>query len=281
MTGKQIGRREWTAETPPTPRIARLPNGGFVLLHGNRLDVLDSSLVPVSGKTLDLAWSGQTACRGAGCPSRDYDLIVPVQGRLFGIRYFGLRPDTRTTKIIDSQTFAVIDQWDNWFLRELYEDGALAGQDHVPQRKLVGREWQPFGTSLPVRAIGPHFLTANLFAFAFVDAERLQRQCWAETDGASLRGKPICYSELDRIGGFASSQDGSTIAVTTYRPPEGFAALFDLNGTSRTIVYAQGTHRKLLTIPPRQAGAFALSLDGSRLAVLRREKLSLYRVPHP
>jgi hypothetical protein len=54
-TGGLIRRQEWTAEAPPTPRIARLADGGFVLVMGNRLQVLDESFRSARVKTLDVA----------------------------------------------------------------------------------------------------------------------------------------------------------------------------------------------------------------------------------
>ena len=236
-------------------------------------------------KTLDLTGSAKTACRGPRCPKGTYDFDAPVKGRWFGVEYLALEPYSHTAQIIDSETLTIAEEWEvghDWSRTELYEDLLIAGKRGSPQMKRIGQVWRPMGVNLRHMIWLPHFLRPDLVAGVATDLMSFGHQCWFETDLTTILGKPICYLDSDIIGALESSQDGSIIAVGIGRRPTGFAALLDLNGAGRVIVYTQGTHRKVLSIPPREAGEhFELSLDGTFLAILRGEKLSLYAVPHP
>jgi len=281
-TGKLIRRHEWEAEKPPTPEIARLPNGNFILLLDDDLEMLDDSFSVLRKKSLGLNWSSD--------PWRGYDVSVPVTGHFFAVTYYELLNKKRDVQIFDADTLDVADEWNSlessktWIKPQLYADIVLSGvsESAPPLIKTLGGTWQPFNPQLPHTT--PYFLTAKQFIASYSNPDEFNTWCWTETDEKTILSNPVCYPKSDSFGRIVSSQNGSIIAVGIGRLTAWDAAL-DRYDKGRVVVYAEGSHRKLLTTSWKRGhegesgGDFALSLDGSLLAVLNGEQLDIYRVP--
>jgi hypothetical protein len=272
-TGKVISRNQWQTETPPFPEIAPLRGGGFVVFFGNHLQVLDDELRLIQEKLLTHEWA-------AGDPHL-VRVVGSIKSDFFGIEYIHLESGEQITQIIDSRTLTVAEQWKGRFGKlletKIFEDYILTGEFGSVLKKQIGQEWRPFGSNLPKAGIFD-FITADLYIEHFVASDG--KNCWVETDGLSFKGKPICYPEAHKIGVFRPSWDGSIIKASIVKIATGFRAWLDLPDPTDLIVYQQGTHKILLKMQNMyDLSDSALSRDGSMLAVVREDMLSVYPIP--
>ena len=122
-TGELIRRVEWPVlgETLPGQqigygsRIYPLPSGGYVGIINRHLQVLDSSFYVIHDRVLNILGSGM------------YNIVMPLSGRFFilDVRYSLFK---RTSEIIDSITFKIIERFDvpDFGILDIWENHLLA-----------------------------------------------------------------------------------------------------------------------------------------------------------
>ena len=277
-TGTVARQQEWAFEGTLTPKIARLPNGNFVLLLADSVQILDAAFSPIRQKSLgiDLAANHQR-----------YSLSVPASGHYFAVSYHPAPHSPLDVKVFDADTLSIREEWPNldsrWPTPRLFQNRVISGPGDAPLIKTLGGPWQPLDLSIP--HAGAQFLTADRFVALFPNLkyppqfEGGSHWCWSEIDGRTTLYKPMCYSDTDDPGLIETSADGAVIAARIWRMTAWDWGL-DLDPSERVIVYAEGSHRQLLKTSWRRVGIdFALSLDGSMVAVLWGQRLTVYRVP--
>jgi hypothetical protein len=278
-TGKVVTQNVWQTESPPTPRIARLPEGGFVLLMGNHLQVLDAKLGFLREMPLALDWSSHEKPKSF-LEEPEYLLSNSIKGDLIGIECIHFKLGETDTQIVNTRTLTVVEKWKNQLKESkranIYEDLILVTYGSSVLTKRIGQEWHFFGSSFPQPVWDAHFVTDNLFIAETGAAG--DRNCWFETDGLSIIGKPICYRHPDKAGIYVPSRNSSIIIAAIVKLG-GIRATLDLDLQTELIVYRQGTHEVIMKIRPSEFRYIALSMDGSMLAVVRDDILSVYPVP--
>jgi hypothetical protein len=282
-TGQKQGLQEWS--TPSTPvRFVGLPDGKFLTCTGMVLRLFSSSFELVRDRSLasDLSCSGGFPARQGASPSKR---SLFLSSRHSDSSYENAVLDTETLQTLNArtETFPVRRISDHWLVASCGQPRGLCirGADSPWQPLLLG-DTQIGNTG--VFFFGMFFVSDGTFA-----AEARNKMAVATVDGTELFRVELpdkrLFSEVAPSGG-----DRFAIMENRLRGLKNeMLDMYPFDSNDRVVIFSIAGRRAIYAVRVKgvspwlplagQRDEFALSPDGSLLAVIADANLKAYSLP--
>jgi hypothetical protein len=268
-SGKLAFAKDWEARARNS--FIHVTSGGLVLATGPEIAFY-------SGNFLEL--------QHVLFPEEDTSVVtVSKTGRTVLLNHYDRKESH--FEVRDGSTFELRKSWSEVPpLRRLYSisDSEIAAadpsQEHVVLSEFGSGRWRTLGYSFEFGCVGaPTFVSATLFVNAYCNQVSV-----FSTQGEDLMNDHSERHESVEGRKIDVARDGNAIAVSLVEGKGGGVFDTDVRRTgNRVAVYDLSLRRRILTIDivpvPKSDYDFALSPDGSKLAILNDRDVSVYSVP--
>lgn len=286
VTGQKRGSQDFPVPSSPI-RFFGTRDGKFLTCTGNVLRLFSSDFSPLLEKH-DLHDQGCTASfsREIGVsPSRQTLLLSYPSGK------------DRGTALLRIETFSVVADWtDQSTVRDISDHWLVGhcGETREVCIREIDHPWQPFRLS----DLGERWDTP--LQLRFVDDETLAVTVANKMTVVTVGGNPVFRSELAKNEVFGELTSESLVTSTDSRRfavmenrlrgwQSAFLDMYHIRANDRIVVYSIPDRRAVYAVKVRgtspwtpwhdRRNQFALSQDGTLLAVVCDDVLRVYRLP--
>ena len=276
-SGELIRRIEWpvTGEWRSGPqmshgsRIYPLPSGGYVGIINRHLQVFDSSFKVIHNRALEVnEYVG-------------YDLITPLYGQYFVLRFSGYR-EWRTTEIINSETFeiverlnvknSIIDVWGNRLLG-FYTDTDIKKNGYEEKKIGVDLKWNDLGLTQGGYSEAKYIYNGTIIVTDVARQSPGRKGFWFTIEEGK-KSDPVFKDRLifkpswntpiiaNRVGKESALREALDLDTPLW------IEAYNIN--TREIVLATKKYTNMV--------GHAISPDGNSIAVMTTKKIELYNV---
>jgi hypothetical protein len=288
-SGKPLLSREWGTRSEGTAIVVH--HGGVIVRTGDTLRVLSNDFVELQKAPL------QDPDPGDADVTIDWDIFVSASRRSVLFNHYQVDWEKKASlsqyNVLDGDTFEVREAWEEvpalHHMSISVSDKAVAYVKHVPRRDRIfisefgSRKWKPLW-----ERSGEACYDSNVFALiadkSFIYA---CREFSFVSGGQVLMREKFGKGERPVNAKLSVADNGRFIAISLSRISVNLRGV-DLDPIEslselRVVVYDLVLKKRIQTIEisplPRQYYDFALSPDGSRLAILNDRTVSVCELP--
>jgi hypothetical protein len=271
--------REWGTRVRDSSIL--VTSGGVLIRTGETLRLLSKDFVELGKVPLPHP-----------DPGEEWEVRVSASRRSVLLNYhnedWGKKVNVSRFVVLDGETFEVKRTWtESPALHNRYSvsDTAIATDEHLhtPEHIFVSEfgksRWEPVWEKSERSCAGPAvlaFVTDNSFVYGC-------RQFSFVSGGQVLMSESFDKGERPVSGKVSVTPDGKRVAISLQRIKGGFFDTERHLAALRVAVYDLFSKRRILTVDvaplPKNDYDFALSPDGSKLAILNDRKVLVYSVP--
>jgi len=280
MTGQIESQHTWSTPSSPA-RFLGIPDGNFLICTGGMLRLFSPTFNVIQAQNISSDSScskGFFASLDGVSPSRRSLLLSDHSSRL-----------SQQNDLIDTGSFARLNAWtENVLVRSISDHWLMAycGQQREMCIREADKSWQPLQlTSMPTKNVGALFVSDETMLI-----EARNKMAVVAVDSTELFQMELPKNRS--FGEARSSTDGDRFAVMENRLRgirNEFLDMYPFDSNDRAVVFSIANRRAIYAVkvngisPWRplldQNDPFALSPDGTLLAVRFNGILTIYRLP--
>jgi len=279
-SGRSILAREWGTRVRHSSVLVSW--GGILLRTGETLRLLSKDFVELESMPIPHP-----------NPGEEWEMRVSASRKSVLLNYYKQdwkeRVNFSRFTVLDGKTFEVRQTWTETpaLHNTLYSisDTAMATDEHLhtPEHIFISpfgkNRWEPIWQKSERSCAGPAvltFVTDNSFVYACKEFSFV-------SGGQVLMKQTFDKGQRPVAGKVSVTEDGKHVAISLQRVKGGFFDTEQHTSSTRVVVYDLSSMVQVLTVNvhplPKNDYDFALSPDGSKLAVLNDQRLSVYSVP--